>query len=82
MKGCIAVSPSQRLYLRDSLPFFLPSLWDYSQKGPQSFFPVMSIGISMEEKTKEGGKKCEVRSRRDQREITLSSGFPPEKGSF
>lgn len=36
----------------------------------------------MEEKTKEGGKKCRVRSRRDQRETTLFSGFPSEKGSL
>lgn len=48
---------------------FLPSLCGHGQK--QSFFPVLSIGISMEEKNKEGGKECKVRSRRDQREAAL-----------
>lgn len=36
----------------------------------------------MTEKTKERRKKCKVKSRRDQRETALFSGFPPEKGSF
>lgn len=40
---------------------------------------MMSIGMSREEKNREGGKKCEVR-RRDQRATTLLSGFPTEKG--
>lgn len=42
----------------------------------------MSTGISREEKNKEGGNKCKVRRRSDQRETTLFPGFLPGKRSF